>query len=99
MFWSFVRDNPLTKLQNFFKTIRGSPDAYIFFKQKAERLINEILEGYGFNCKFDFRILTAQSLFEQNIDFYGLNFMDALAYGTNKPLRVQMEQYNKTTQR
>lgn len=29
MFWSFVRDNPLTKLQNFFKTIRGSPDAYI----------------------------------------------------------------------
>ncbi len=86
IFWKMNKDNESAQFP-------------IFFKQKAERLINEILEGYGFNCKFDFRILTAQSLFEQNIDFYGLNFMDALAYGTNKPLRVQMEQYIKTTQR
>ena len=36
MFWSFVRDNTLTKLQNFFKTIRGSPDAYIFILKEIQ---------------------------------------------------------------
>ena len=55
MFWSFVRDNTLTKLQNFFKTIRGSPDAYYILKSTPSKAIlfsNDKMALLGVDFKY-----------------------------------------------
>lgn len=86
IFWKMDKDN-------------DSAQFPILFKEKAEELINEIIEMKSFNCTFEFKFLTVQNLFEDNIDFFGLNFKDAYAYETETPLKDQMKQYKEITTR
>jgi len=96
-----LRNKKITLCHIFWKMEKDNDSAEfpILFKEKAEKLINEILENNGFYCKFEFKILTVQNLIEENVDFFGLSFKDAYAYGTTTPLKDQMVQYKITTQR
>lgn len=60
----------------------------MFFKKKAEELVNEVLG----NC-FRYEVYTVQDLLIKD-SFYGLDFKNAKAFGLDIMLDDQMKQYN-----
>lgn len=60
----------------------------MFFKKKAEELVNEVLG----NC-FSYEVYTVQDLLIKD-SFYGLDFKNAKAFGLDIMLDDQMKQYN-----
>lgn len=72
----------------------GEPNSFPnIFGNKAEMLVKKCVELKGVKgIEFNFEIMTVQSLMNEN-DFFGFDFTKANAFGLDKSLHEQMEQY------